>query len=55
MGKKFKIKLLNQKGYLIVSEKQANAILTGDLINAKKLGITIDEYMSCKSYKWPIK
>ena len=51
----FKIKYLNQKGYLVVTNEQADAILNGDLITAKKLGITIDEYMSCKSYKWPTK
>ena len=52
--KLFKIKFLNQKGYLIVTKEQANAILSSDLITTKKLGITIDEYMSCKSYRWPI-
>ena len=50
----FKIKFLNQKGYLIVTKEQADAVLSGDLITAKKLGITINECMSCKSYKWPI-
>lgn len=52
---RFKIKYLNQKGYLIVTKDQAECILNGDLITAKKLGITINQYMSCKSEKWPIK
>ena len=49
-----KIETLNQPGYLEVTEQQAIAILKGDLITSKKLGITADQYMSCRSEKWPV-
>ena len=47
------IKLLNCDKYLKVTKDQLNAILNSDLITARTLGITDDQYMSCKSEKWP--
>lgn len=47
------IKLLNSNKYLKVTKDQLTAILNNDLITSSTLGITDDQYMSCKSEKWP--
>ena len=51
----FRLKFLNKKGYLLVTKEQARAILESDLLSAIKLGLSLDQYMSCKSEKWPTK
>jgi hypothetical protein len=54
IDKRFKIKFLNRSGYLLVTKDQLLAILENDLLSAKELDISLDQYMSCKSEKWPI-